>query len=69
MTFELGNATFDSDSIKFNGFRLSINGALSQQEKALQRELDFRKFLKSSILLAMFLAFDFNSSSVILNYP
>jgi len=43
MTFKLGNATFDSDSIKFNGFRLSINGALSQQEKALQRELDSRK--------------------------
>lgn len=43
MTFELGNATFDSDSIKFNGFRLSINGALSQQEKALKSELDFRK--------------------------
>ena len=43
LSLELGNAAFDDDSVKFNGFRLSVNGALSQQEKALKSELDFRK--------------------------
>ena len=32
LTFELGNAVYDNDSIKFNGFRISIKGGLSQDK-------------------------------------
>ena len=40
LDFELGNAVFDETSIKFNGFRLKVEGALSEEEKALDAFLD-----------------------------
>ena len=43
LSFELGNASYDDDSIKFNGFRLSVEGGLSITEKALKRELEGRE--------------------------
>ena len=43
LKFELGNATYDDDSVKFNGFRISLSHALSQEEKALKQQLNFRK--------------------------
>ena len=42
LSFELGNARFDEDSVKFVGFRLSVKDALSETEKALREELNFR---------------------------
>ena len=43
LSFELGNATYDDDGVRFTGFRLSVKGALSETEKALRDELNFRK--------------------------
>tara|TARA_R110000824_G_scaffold199515_1_gene383487 strand:+ start:43 stop:480 length:438 start_codon:yes stop_codon:yes gene_type:complete len=43
LSFELGNASYDDDSVKFNGFRISIEGGLSVQEKALEREIADRR--------------------------
>ena len=43
LKFDLGNATYDDDSVKFNGFRISLSHALSQEEKALKQQLNFRK--------------------------
>ena len=42
LSFELGNAAYDDDGVKFTGFRLSVKGALSETEKALKNELKFR---------------------------
>jgi hypothetical protein len=42
LSFELGNAKFDEDGVRFTGFRLSVKGALSETEKALREELEFR---------------------------
>jgi hypothetical protein len=42
LSFELGNARFDEDSVRFVGFRLSVKDALSETEKALKEELNFR---------------------------
>jgi hypothetical protein len=42
LKFELGGARYDDDSVKFTGFRLSIEGALSPTVKALQEELESR---------------------------
>ena len=42
LKFELGNATYDDDSVKFQ-FRISLSHALSQEEKALKQQLNFRK--------------------------
>ena len=42
LSFELGNARFDEDSVRFVGFRLSVKDALSETEKALREELNFR---------------------------
>ena len=42
LSFELGNARFDEDGVRFTGFRLSVKGALSETEKALREELNFR---------------------------
>jgi|TARA_R110002020_G_scaffold222433_2_gene431212 hypothetical protein len=42
LSFELGNARFDEDGVRFTGFRLSVKGALSETEKALRDELDSR---------------------------
>ena len=43
LKFELGNATYDDDSVKFNGFRISLLHALSPEEKALKGQIDFRR--------------------------
>tara|TARA_X000001382_G_C3123029_1_gene163818 strand:- start:104 stop:517 length:414 start_codon:yes stop_codon:yes gene_type:complete len=42
LSFELGNAKYDDDGVRFTGFRLSVKGALSETEKALRDELNFR---------------------------
>lgn len=42
LSFELGNAKYDDDGVRFTGFRLSVKGALSETEKALKDELNFR---------------------------
>lgn len=42
LSFELGNAKYDDDGVRFTGFRLSVKGALSEEEKALRDELNFR---------------------------
>ena len=47
LKFELGNATYDEDSVKFNGFRISLSHALSQEEKALKSEIKFRTYSES----------------------
>ena len=47
LKFELGNATYDDDSVKFNGFRISLSHALSQEEKALKSEIKFRTYSES----------------------
>ena len=41
--FELGNASYDSDSVKFTGFRISFADALTQEQKALQQMLTMRR--------------------------
>ena len=42
LSFKLGNARYDDDGVKFTGFRISVSGALSESEKALKQELEFR---------------------------
>ena len=42
LSFKLGNARYDDDGVKFTGFRISVSGALSESEKALKEELEFR---------------------------
>ena len=42
LKFELGGARYDDDSVKFTGFRLMVEGALSPTAKALQEELESR---------------------------
>jgi len=51
LSFELGNARFDEDGVRFTGFRLSVKGALSETEKALKEELGFRKELSHGVEL------------------
>lgn len=41
--FELGNASYDDDSVKFTGFRISCLDALNEDQKALARELEWRE--------------------------
>ena len=43
LKFELGNGSYDSDSVKFNGFRISLADSLNPEEKALQGQIDFRR--------------------------
>tara|TARA_R110002050_G_scaffold278378_1_gene424400 strand:- start:41 stop:442 length:402 start_codon:yes stop_codon:yes gene_type:complete len=43
LKLELGNAGYDSDSVKFNGFRISLETALSKEGAALASELAFRE--------------------------
>ena len=43
LKFELGNGSYDDDSVKFNGFRISLSHALSPEEKALKGQIDFRR--------------------------
>lgn len=42
LSFKLGNARYDDDGVKFTGFRISVSGALSESEKALKQELEYR---------------------------
>lgn len=42
LKFELGNARYDDDSVKFNGFVISLESGLSQEEKDLKQELEWR---------------------------
>ena len=51
LEFELGNAGYDADSVKFNGFKVRITGGLSDTEKALERELNFRQCLTDMVEL------------------
>ena len=41
--FELGSSTYDEDSVKFNGFRISLENSLSVEEKELKREMEWRE--------------------------
>ena len=50
LSFELGNARFDEDGVRFTGFRLSVKGALSETEKALRDELQTRDRMKFKML-------------------
>ena len=43
LKMELGNAGYDSDSVKFNGFRISLETALSKEGAALAMELEWRE--------------------------
>ena len=43
LKMELGNAGYDSDSVKFNGFVISLDTALSKESKALTEELAWRE--------------------------
>ena len=40
--FELGNSSYDSDSVKFTGFRISLLDALTVEEKNLNEEMALR---------------------------
>jgi len=42
LSFKLGNARYDDDSIKFNGFVLTVAGGMSEMEKGLEGELEHR---------------------------
>ena len=43
LKFELGNATYDDDSFKFTGFRISLSNGKTEEEKSLEAELDYRQ--------------------------
>lgn len=43
LKLELGTAGYDSESVKFNGFRVSLDSALSKEGAALASELAFRE--------------------------
>jgi hypothetical protein len=43
LRFELGNASYDNDSFKFTGFRISLADALTPEQKALQQMLTMRR--------------------------
>jgi|TARA_R110000765_G_scaffold59904_1_gene116081 hypothetical protein len=43
LKLELGNAGYDSESVKFNGFRISLETALSKDASALVSELAWRE--------------------------
>ena len=43
LRMDLGNGSYDDDSVKFNGFRISLSNALSPEEKALKGQIDFRR--------------------------
>ena len=51
LKFELGNGSYDSDSVKFNGFRISLVDSLNPEEKALKGEIDFRRSYGSLVTL------------------
>ena len=43
LRMDLGNGSYDDDSVKFNGFRISLSNALSPEEKALKGQINFRR--------------------------
>ena len=43
LRFELGNATYDDDSFKFTGFRISLADALTPEQKTLKQIIDMRR--------------------------
>ena len=43
LKFTLGNAVYDDDGVKFTGFKVLVKGALSETERALERELAYRR--------------------------
>jgi hypothetical protein len=43
LKLELGTAGYDSESVKFNGFRISLETALSKEGAALASELAWRE--------------------------
>jgi len=43
LKLELGNAGYNSESVKFNGFRVSLDTALSKEGAALASELAWRE--------------------------
>tara|TARA_R110000787_G_scaffold47864_1_gene115778 strand:+ start:268 stop:687 length:420 start_codon:yes stop_codon:yes gene_type:complete len=51
LRFELGNATYDDDSFKFTGFRISLLDAPTEEQKALERELKDRRKSRYDIAL------------------
>ena len=50
LKFDLGNATYDDDSVKFQ-FRISLSHALPPEEKALKQVLDFRRTFETAVTL------------------
>ena len=42
LTFSVKNAKYDDDSVTFTGFTISLEGAVSEMEKHLARELEHR---------------------------
>ena len=50
LKLELGNAGYDSDSVKFNGFRISLETALSKHGAALAMELEWREKMGHHLL-------------------
>ena len=51
LRMELGNASYDNDSVKFTGFRISLANALTQEEKALKNELEWRRAFEPVVTL------------------
>jgi len=43
LRMDFGNGSYDSDSVKFNGFRISLADSLNPEEKALQGQIDLRR--------------------------
>jgi hypothetical protein len=51
LRMDLGNGSYDDDSVKFNGFRISLSNALSPEEKALKGQIDLRRSYDGLITL------------------
>jgi len=50
LKLELGNAGYDDESVKFNGFRISLDTALSKHGAALAQELALREKMNHQLL-------------------
>ena len=51
LRMDLGNGSYDSDSVKFNGFRISLADSLTPEEKALQSHLEYRSKVDHKVTL------------------
>jgi|TARA_R100000049_G_C1952670_1_gene101878 hypothetical protein len=51
LKFELGNGSYDSDSVKFNGFRISLADSLNPEEKALESVISTHKYAEHLVTL------------------